>query len=517
MEGIYYSALRPVIENRIKNATCGAVGMTSSSTLSLGFGKGWLHLHAKPDSQGIWWTDKASTIPPDSPSWEHHLKGAPVEKVVQQGVDRVIEIHFASRSPYDAGGIRLIFEATGRNSNIILVRQTDNRILACLRKVLSSANRFRSISPGVVYKSPPSSGIPPGEWGSEEVKKLLEADVTPKILYQNLEGVGPLSAKSIIDNPGTVFETVKELGRQLIEQDFSPWQTRYGKVPVCLGDGHPIENLLAPPEAKAADNQKEEYRPSRTQLGTVLKKRLSSEKKKTGSSQKSLDLLASPDELRCWGNLILTHKKDLKKGMKEATLTDWDGTEIHIKLKDALNPMENANKYFRKAGKIHLEKSRLEERILTSVEQTASLENIQARLETMSDEEVTGYLSKLGKTEKKTTGSPIEYILKDGWRCLVGRNAKQNDQLTFKIATRDDIWLHARGVAGAHVILKRDGRADNPGTAVMDQAAHVAAKHSTTNGMVPVDWTLAKYVRRMRGGGPGQVVYVREKTIFAEA
>ncbi|MCK5842836.1 MAG: DUF814 domain-containing protein, partial [Candidatus Sabulitectum sp.] len=148
---------------------------------------------------------------------------------------------------------------------------------------------------------------------------------------------------------------------------------------------------------------------------------------------------------------------------------------------------------------------------------TASLEDIQNRLDTMSDQEVTKHLTKLAKPEKKVTGAPLEYILEGGWRCLVGRNAKQNDNLTFKIAGREDIWLHARGVAGAHVILKRDGRADNPSTAAMDQAAHIAAKHSTTNGVVPVDWTLAKYVRRMRGGGPGQVVYVREKTLFAEA
>ncbi len=517
MEGIYYSALRPLIERKIKNRTCGSVGMTSSSTLSLGFGIGWLHLHAKPDSPGLWWTDKASTIPPDSPSWEHHLKGAPVERVIQQGVDRVIEIHFASRSPYDAGGIRLIFEGTGRNANIVLVRQTDNRILACLRKVLSGVNRFRAISPGVIYKSPPSSGFPPEEWGSEKVQELFQANVTPRVLYQNLEGVGPASARSIIANRGTVSETVKELGKQLIDESFTPWQTQFGRVPVCLGDGRKIENPLAPPERSETGSKKEEYRPSRTQLGTILKKRLSAEKKKTRSSQRSLDRLASPDELRNWGNLILTHKKDLRKGMKEVTLEDWEGLEIRIKLKEALNPMENANKYFRKAGKIHLEKNRLEERILALTKRTASLEGIQDRLDSISDEEVTKHLTELGKPEKKVTGAPLEYILEGGWRCLVGRNAKQNDNLTFKIAGREDIWLHARGVAGAHVILKRDGRADNPSTAVMDQAAHIAAKHSTTNGVVPVDWTLAKYVRRMRGGGPGQVVYVREKTLFAEA
>ncbi|MCP4648402.1 MAG: DUF814 domain-containing protein, partial [bacterium] len=164
----------------------------------------------------------------------------------------------------------------------------------------------------------------------------------------------------------------------------------------------------------------------------------------------------------------------------------------------------------------HLEKNRLQDRILILTGKKEKLEDIQTRLETMVDEEVTQHLALLGKPEKKETGAPLEYILEGGWRCLVGRNAKQNDNLTFKIAGRKDIWLHARGVAGAHVILKRDGRAENPSSTALNQAAYIAAKHSTTNGVVPVDWTMVKYVRRMKGGGPGQVVYVREKTLFAE-
>lgn len=517
MEGIYYCVIRKALAEILKNDKCLKVGMTSSSTLSLQFRKGWLHLNAKPDSPGLWWTGNASIISPDSPSWEHHIAGAPVEKVMQQGVDRVIEIHFSSRTPYDAGGIRLIFEAAGRNSNIILVRKHDNRILASLRKVLSAINRYRAISPGVVYKSPPKSGIPPEKWNSDEMVELLKQKITPRLLYQNLEGVGPASAKSIIAESDDVFETVKWVGKQLLEENFSPWKTQFGNLPVKLGEGIPIKNPLSPPEEKIQDEKRDEYRPSRTQLSSILKKRLSSENKKVKSSEKSLGKLASPEELRSWGNLILTHKNDLRKGMKKTIVTDWDGTPIEIKLKEALNPAENANKYFRKASKVHLEQNNLEERILTSMERINYLEEIQNRVKTMSDQEVTKYIAELGKPEKKETGAPLEYILTGGWRCLVGRNAKQNDQLTFKIGARNDIWLHARGVPGAHVIVKRDGRADNPSAQSMDHAAFIAAKHCSSNGIIPIDWTLVKYVRRIKGGGPGQVTYTREKTIFAEA
>ncbi len=203
--------------------------------------------------------------------------------------------------------------------------------------------------------------------------------------------------------------------------------------------------------------------------------------------------------------------------MTEALLQDWDGTPVRIPLKPSLNPAENAEGFFRKAGKIHLERNRLEKRLEAVQEQLRELNRLLGSLDSMDDDQAAELLAKLKKPRRKTTGDPIEYILRDGWRCLVGRNARQNDRLTFKIAGRDDIWLHARGVAGAHVIIRRDGRPDNPAGTVLEQAATIAARHSTTNGVVPVDWTLARYVRRMRGGGPGQVVYTREKTIFAEA
>ena len=161
----------------------------------------WLHLHAKPDSPGIWLTETAASSPAASPAWEHHLKGAVIEKVRQQGADRVIEIDFSERTPYDKGGVRVIFEAAGRNSNIILVRRSDNTILACLRKVLSSLNRFRSISPGAVYTKPPPSGYPPSMWRSEKVQRAVSqpAKVTKAKLCQLLEGVGPAAAAAILE------------------------------------------------------------------------------------------------------------------------------------------------------------------------------------------------------------------------------------------------------------------------------------------------------------------------------
>lgn len=516
VDGIYLSSLIPVLAERLKGSVCTAVGMSSSSAMSLCFRDGWLHLNATPDNPGLWWTETASVTSPVSPSWEHHIKGSGVEDVKQQGADRVLEIDFSEKSFYDQGGITLVFEATGRNANIILIRRKDGRILASLRKVLSSVNRYRSVSPGVVYKKPPSSGYPPSEWGSREVQDKLGSDVTAGFLYKLLEGVGPDSARAIMSHSDHISETVRSLGISLTRGDFVHWKTPFGMMPVKLGNGEAIQFPLAPPSEEGDSEEREDYRPSLRELEHLLRKGISREKKKTASAEISLGKLKSPDELRTFGSLILTWKKLLRKGMKEAVLENWEGEPVRIELRESLNPAENAERYFRKAGRIHLERERLEKRIKESESKIEELCSKLCSAGNISDEEASELLQRMRKPHKKETGGPLEFILPGGWRCFAGRNASQNDRLTFKIAGRDDIWLHARGIAGAHVIIRRDGRADNPGKAAIEQAAQIAARHSTSNGVVPVDWTLARYVRRMKGGGPGMVIYTREKTVFAQ-
>lgn len=517
LEGIYLSSLIPLIRERIEGSVCGEIGMCSSAAMSLRFREGWLCLNAKPSHAGLWWTESASVIQPDSPSWEHHIVGASVEKVCQQGADRVMEIHFSEKKAYEKGGVTLVFEITGRNANIILIRRRDCRILASLRKVLSSINRYRSISPGVVYRKPPSSGYPPSMWGEAEVQQKLQNEVTGKLLYGLLEGVGPVSAGAILDCSGNPADTVAELGRSITEGRFEHWKTKFGPMPCRIGNGSEITSPLAQSQDEKEHSPNEKYSPAIKELELILGRKIRSEIKKMESSELTLSRLKSPDYLRSCGGLILTWKKKLKKGMKEAVLPDWEGNQVRIGLKEALNPAENAERYFRKAGRIHLERERLEKRKLESKERIAELMKTLDSVEELTDECAADLLRRLRKPVKKEIGEPFEYILQGGWRCLAGRNALQNDRLTFRTAGRDDIWLHARGASGAHVIIRRDGRSDNPGNTVILLAAQIAVKHSSTGGLVPVDWTLVKYVRRIKGGGPGQVVYTREKTVFAQA
>ncbi len=515
LEGLYLCGLIPLLRSRLKGRTCTGLGMSAPSVMTLIFADGRLSLDASPDSPGLAWAGPSSPASPDSPSWEHHLVGARVEEVIQQGADRVLELSFSERTAYDGGGARLVFEMTGRNANIVLVRRNDGRILACLRKVLSSVSRYRTISPGTVYKPPPPSGFPPKDWERSRIEAILGADPGPASLYRNLEGVGPVTAGTILSLPGSTLDNLVELGSRIALGDLIPWETPWGKLPCRLGPGRPVEDPLAPRDTGGGEEKP--FRPAAVELRTLLSRALARERKREASIRLSLAKLQGPDDLRTAGGLILTWKSKLRKGMTEATLPHWDGDEITVSLKPSLNPAENAERYFRKAGRIHMESERLQGKLTNSMKRTEELLRELSSMEEISEEEAVRRLQTLSKDRNAPEAGPLEFVLPGGWRCLAGRNAVQNDRLTFRVAARDDIWLHARGVPGAHVIIRRDGRPDNPGQAALEEAAAIAARHSSSNGIIPVDWTLARYVRRMKGGGPGQVTYSREKTVFAES
>ncbi len=121
-----------------------------------------------------------------------------------------------------------------------------------------------------------------------------------------------------------------------------------------------------------------------------------------------------------------------------------------------------------------------------------------------------------GKAVPPGGGVPLHVQSDDGFTILIGKNSRQNEDVTFHQATANDIWLHARGVPGAHVIIKAAGREVPRRT--LEQAARLAAYYSQARGStsVPVDHTQQRYVRHMKGGGPGMVIYERERTIYAE-
>lgn len=523
MDGVFLSAQIPSIRKNVSGKRCLEVGFPVPDGIGLVFGDGMLVLSARPDSPGLWWTSRREMTEPVSPVWCHHLEGSEVKEIIQPGADRILHIHFRSTLLYGASDVQLIFEATGRNANLILVRVKDNRILACHRKVLSSKCRYRTIAPGQVYRPPPSSGLHPGSWGNSTILRdeLATNRITPAIIYRLLEGTGPITARALIrhaeDKGVPVFEAVLILEQALLNEDFHPWSGQDGPLPIPLGPGKLLENPLSPELSSRTFNLKED------RLGTwtsILRKRLSKLLKRLENVKNASKSLVVPDTFRVWGNLLLSASNNSKKGIRRIVLTDWNGIEHDIPLKPSKSLVENAQRYFRKASNADIEIKNLDEHKASASEEIARLEDSLTRASELTVDELDTLLrnhlkKKSRKDIQRREITPL--VLTGGWRCFAGRNARENDEITFSIGKRGDYWFHARGIPGAHVVLKLDGRLDNPSAEVILEAAVAAARGSgLSSGVVPVDYTRIQYVNRMRKGKPGQVVYTREKSIFVD-
>jgi predicted ribosome quality control (RQC) complex YloA/Tae2 family protein len=455
------------------------------------------------------------------PVWSTHLDGAEVTSVSQQGWDRIIEIGLKPRGLYSTEGLRLVFEATGRNGNIVLVREGDSRIIAVLRRVTRQMSRFRTVVPGALYSRPPSSGAPPGLWADDPgIRDALTGDVSEREVFCLLEGVGPVTARALIREArasGTgVHRQASLLASALLKGEFHHWMGPDGPLPIRLGPGTPIEDPLTPkeppPEASPGMPAGIEV------LRHLAEKEMTRLERKIGKLEEVLDNLVPADRYRLWAELLLSAGSGRKRGVESIDLTDWEGNLHTIPLRKSRTLQENAARYFRKAGSASKEAAHLESLLKSTRRQLSELSNLLESGDGDAQERLAGLLEVCRRSRTgKAPGDPVEVILSGGWRCFAGRNAAGNDRVTFRIGRRGDYWFHARGTAGAHVVLKMEGRGEEPPSAVIREAAAVAASRcGSPSGVVPVDYTRVQYVRKPKGGKPGQVVYTREKTLFID-
>ncbi len=524
MDGVFLSALLPPLKDLILGRKCRKIGCPSKDAFGLMFDEGILVLNARPDSPGLAWNNAVNMAELPSPAWNHHLDGAKVLDLTQPGADRILHICFKSGLLYGNSDVTLIFEAAGRNANVILVRSSDSRILACHRKVPSARSRYRTIAPGQVYVPPPSSGLSPGSWGSSaELKNSIENEKhSPALLYRLLEGVGPVTARALMRhaeaNETPLIEAVAELEKALLEQNFSPWEGPDGPLPIELAEGTPIEDPLS---MKTAEKDSTDIREDRFETWTnILRRRLSFLRKRLTGVEAALDGLVSPEKYRTWGSLLLSAENNSRKGLKEIELKDWNDCEHMIPLKPFRSLKSNAARFFRKASNSGKEKRNLEEHKLNALNEIESLELSLSAASDLTVDELEALLRNHRKKvrDQDDRRKRIEAILlSGGWRCFAGRNARENEEVTFKTGKRGDLWFHARGYPGAHVVLKLDGRADNPpGEIILETAVEAARRCGASSGVIPVDYTRVQYVNRRRKGKPGQVVYTREKTVFVD-
>lgn len=523
MDGVFLSAQLAELRERSADRLCMAVGIAGKDALGLVLGEGMLVLSARPDRPALWWSAPRKLEQPVSAAWGHHLEGGRVLSVTQPGSDRVAILEMSSGLLYGESGVRLIFEAAGRNANIVLVRILDGRVLACWRNITRERCRVRSISPGSVYQPPPPSGLHPGEWTTDRrlVDAMRSGEATAESLYRGLEGVGPVTARAILGESALSGETVDavviRLERALLDGDLRPWMALSGPVPIPLGPGEPITDPLS--ESLFSGSAGNTPRGNLDEWISLLRTRAERAGRKLEKLDGAISGLVPPDTSRLWGNLLLA-SGDRSRGRSEVLLTDWEGVEHRIPLRPNRTTVENAGRYFRKASRADMEERNLR-RLAEGIRRDLKrIEEDIRKAPGLPPEKIDALLAETSRRRKRSSSGPTTtppLVLSGGWRCFVGRNAADNDRVTFSIGRKGDIWFHARGLTGPHVVLKIDGRVDNPPERVIIEAAAEAARGSgVTSGVIPVDHTRVQYVRKVRQGKPGQVVYTREKTVFID-
>jgi predicted ribosome quality control (RQC) complex YloA/Tae2 family protein len=491
--------------------------------------------------------------------------GGYVRQVEQLGFDRAIKISCEKKTPFGAGdSFDLIFELTGRYSNLILVKE-DQRIVDCLRKIDATRSSVRQILPGEAYLPlPPAKRRNPLSIDKEKFCELIQASQTTasERLVSGFMGVDRLIADQIVNRA--------DLDPKKKTSDFAPDETErlwealsqtfagisgydLSVTVVVDGNGYPqaiscLDLPLIPDHRKIAfdslnsairaffslrlrtEKREKEIR----RLSRIVQRSLKRLKHRAKKIEDDRGQAERSEEFKRCGELLMLNKEHVKKGQGSVRLTDVfdpESPEVEVPLDPKHSPTRNAQIYFKKYKKAKDALSVIEKRRSETEDQVIQLERIREQLETddrsVDLEPIRRSLTRLGflkeQKPRATKGKQKEtlgrtFLTRSGCEILVGRNNKENDYLTFKIARPDDLWFHAQDVPGSHVLLKRKDKKTEPSSSEIREAAQVAAYYSKARRetKAAVIYTQAKYVRKPKKGKPGLALVEREKGIVVQ-
>lgn len=447
-----------------------------------------------------------------------YLTGARILALEQPYMERVVTFRLEALDELgDRVRRSLVLEAMGRHANLILL-DGEERIVDCLRRVDGDLTTgARQILPGLFYRLPePRFGVPP----------LLERELR----FRGEEG--------------DLAPAVEGLWNDVKEGHFTP--------ALLLRDGKAVDFSFLPILQYGPATQLQEYpsfgallddfyenreRQERTkQRGEDLLRAVKNARDRTARKLENQrrELLATQDRerLRQLGDILTTNLHALEKGRSTVRLQDYydpECGEVEIPIDPLLTPQQNAARYYKEYNKaknaesaltLQIEKGENDLSYLDSVLENLSLAEGERDLQEIRQELTdTGYLrrpSKSAKREKRVAGKPMEFRTDAGLRVSVGKNNSQNDQLTTKLASKGDWWLHTQKIHGSHVILWTGG--EEPDEVSVAQAASLAAWFSQGRaaGKIPVDYTPVKFVKKPAGARPGMVVYTTYRTLMAQ-
>ncbi|MGT2771782.1 Rqc2 family fibronectin-binding protein [Streptococcus marimammalium] len=454
-----------------------------------------------------------------------YLQGAMIEDIKQLDNDRIVEMTFSNKNEIgDHIKVTLMIEVMGKHSNIILIDKNKGKIIESIKHIGFSQNSYRTILPGSSYVLPPkTNNINPFEISDEKLFEILQTNkLTPQNLQLLFQGLGR--------------DTTLELSQRLIKEKFqafrdffnqptTPNLTEKSFSAILFSDSkETFSSLSEMLDVYYKDKaQKDRINQQANDLIHRVNTEIQKNKKKLKKQKQELKDTENAEDFRQKGELLTTFLRNVPNNQNQVTLENYyTGKMITISLDKALTPNQNAQRYFKKYQKLKEAVKHLHHLLKETIETIAYLETVEMALSQASLSEIadireelieTGFIKQKKRDKHHKRQKPEQYLASDGKTIiLVGKNNLQNDELSFKIAQKNDLWFHAKDIPGSHVIIRNN---PNPSDEVKTDAAELAAYFSKArlSNLVPVDMIEAKKLNKPTGSKPGFVTYTGQKTL----
>lgn len=475
-----------------------------------------------------------------------HLEGSIIVKIEQADLERIIVFELKGRNEIgDTTYKQLIVEIMGKHSNIILADKEKGTILDSIKHVSPAVNRHRTILPGHAYINPPEQGKgDPLQVSADDVLKKIDfnAGNLDQQIVQKFAGVSPLFAREAVYRAGIANRNTLPPAFLSMMEEIKTGQIKPQITAVGNKDYFYILPLThlggVSREFSSISEMLDRYyfgkaeRDRVKQQGNDLERFISNEiqknEKKIKKLEQTLKEAEKADRYQLFGELLTANLYSVKRGDKEVEVINYydeNGGTVTIPLNPLKSPSENAQSYFQKYTKAKNSIDIVHDQIAKARDEVVYFDTLLQQMESASPKDIEeirlelieeGYLrARKGKNQKKP--KPLKPVLEryetsDGTEVLVGKNNKQNDYLTNKLAGRDEIWLHTKDIPGSHVVI----RSKNPSQDTIAEAANLAAYFSKarSSSSVPVDYTQIRHVKKPSGSKPGYVIYENQQTLY---
>ena len=455
-----------------------------------------------------------------------YLQGALIESIEQVENDRIVEMTVSNKNEIgDHIQATLIIEIMGKHSNILLVDKSSHKILEVIKHVGFSQNSYRTLLPGSTYIAPPSTeSLNPFTIKDEKLFEILQTqETTAKNLQSLFQGLGRDTANEL--ESILVSEKLSTF-RNFFNQETKPCLTETSFSPV------PFANQVEEPFASLSDlldtyykdkAERDRVKQQASELIRRVENELQKNRHKLKKQEKELLATDNAEEFRQKGELLTTFLHQVPNDQDQVILDNYYTNQpITIALDKALTPNQNAQRYFKRYQKLKEAVKYLTDLIEETKATILYLESVETVLNQAGLEEIaeireeliqTGFIRRRQREKIQKRKKPEQYLASDGKTIIyVGRNNLQNEELTFKMARKEELWFHAKDIPGSHVVIS--GNLD-PSDEVKTDAAELAAYFSQgrLSNLVQVDMIEVKKLNKPTGGKPGFVTYTGQKTL----